>query len=81
MKDIYEMNETMQMLGAQEVARILGDKEQFKALSNVINAHVMNTGASTNDVFGIAFDAFSLGLIYGKKAERARRKTKKPQEE
>lgn len=65
-REFYVGNDTMKVLGAQ----IVGDyiTEDFR---NVVRAHGNN-----EEVFDIGLDFFALGIIYGKKLERAKRRRK-----
>lgn len=65
--DMYNTNETMRIIGEQD-ARIAMDAA-FK-LRDIANAHGYK---GTPDAF---YDAFLLGVIYGKRVERARRRNK-----
>ena len=69
---IYNTNSTMQMLGKQYVIPLIGEggiaADDFR---NVLDAHRSN---KTNDYFNIGVDFFMLGYIYGKRAERSRKK-------
>ena len=66
----YRANATMQMLGHQLYCRII-EKQGFKEIDNILEARPYTSTMET------AMDVFALGYIYGKRAERARRKGKK----
>ena len=63
----YESNETMKMLVNQPYFSIIG-KQGFKEIDNILEARPYTATEET------ALDLFVLGYIYGKRAERARRK-------
>lgn len=70
---VYNENETMRILGRNTVAHEYLStggiaEEDFY---NLLNAHKANWNGS---LFEIGMNAFTLGYIYGKRAERARRK-------
>lgn len=73
---IYDTNETMRILGQQSSCKYIGGGaigyNDFKA---VIEAH-RAADSRNNDIFSIGIDFFMLGLIYGKKAERAEKQRK-----
>ncbi len=66
----YEVNETMKMLEHQCPFEIIG-KQGFKEINNILEANPYTATQET------AINLFTLGYIYGKRAERARRKNKK----
>ena len=74
MKTIYDYNSTMKILGYSEVAGIIAPggvaSDSFR---DVCSAH---RAAKKNNIFDNGFDFFALGYIYGKRAERAKRKEK-----
>ena len=74
--NIYEANETMRILGKQQIAEYIGDDaaacEDFVA---VMDAHSL-APAKGNDLFSVGIDFFMLGMIYGRRAERAKRQGK-----
>ena len=57
----------MKMLGRQFQLSIIG-KQGFKEIDNILEARPYTATTQT------AMDIFTLGYIYGKRAERARRK-------
>ncbi len=72
---LYEMNETMKLLGNQYYLEVLKDgSPEREAYNDMMNAHRENGHVHCGDV---AMDAFVLGYIYGKRAERARRRAKR----
>lgn len=74
MKTIYDENETMQLLGRQKICGyICKDGIASTDFANVLNAERKHS----SDFISVAADFFSLGLIYGKRAERAKRKNRK----
>lgn len=72
---LYNANETMKMLGKQYPLGLLGKggiaAEDF---GNVLDAHEKKGMYS---LFDLGMDAFMLGFIYGKRAERQKRKESK----
>ena len=68
---IYDENETMKLLGQQFSLFYIGEggiaTDDFM---NVIKAEKKHR----QDLFSVAVDFFLLGLIYGKREERRRRK-------
>ena len=71
---LYEMNDTMKLLGEQYYLEILKDgSPESEAYNDMMNAYRENGYVHHADV---AMDAFVLGYIYGKRAERARRRAK-----
>lgn len=70
-KTIYDENETMKLIGQQRILSLIGAggiaKHDFL---NMVNAETIHN----QDLYTIAGDAFTLGYIYGKRAERAKRK-------
>jgi hypothetical protein len=64
---VYEVNDTMQLLGHQRPAEIITE-EARKQMGEITAARKYTT------TFVTAMDMFTLGYIYGKRAERARRK-------
>ena len=66
----YRKNETMKLLGKQTCEALFLDetKRQVHDISAARNAHFD---------YNAAMDVFVLGYIYGKKAERARKKGRK----
>ena len=72
MKSIYEKNKTMKMIGESTIYNLIfSDGEPHDDFWNVLKAHAED---KTNDIFHICTDIFALGYIYGKRAERAKRK-------
>lgn len=68
----YDKNETTKLLGFQSPLNLVGvDGIARNDFKNVIDVHKMNC---TNNYFDVALDGFMLGYIYGKRAERAKRK-------
>lgn len=67
MSDIYNSNSTMRLIGRQE-AIALGD--YAPDIEAVITPRISR---GTVDFFAMAADAFAIGYIRGKQAERARK--------
>lgn len=61
----YSVNETMKLLGKQYPTKIITD-EIFNQIKDIVAVRMCG--------FEAAFDIFSLGYIYGKHNERARKK-------
>lgn len=66
----YDMNETMQLIGCQPVQPILDNKEFKKDFENMVNAHSIAGKGYYNTIL----DALLLGIIYGKRLERAKKR-------
>lgn len=64
----YDVNETMQILGQAKPSDTI---TALNDINNVFNAY---NEAPRGIAFDLALDMFNLGIIYGKKAERAKRK-------
>lgn len=73
--NVYDMNDTMRMLGSQDISEIfwLNDKVRGQ-IDEIINARPYSFTLES------AADIFSLGYIYGKRAERSRKKKEVPHE-
>lgn len=66
---IYDRNDTMKLLGKQETYFFLGlDTEPGQQFNEIKEAHRYDFN------YNLALDAFSLGIIWGKRTERAKRK-------
>ena len=63
----YSLNATMQMLGHQHYFNIL-TQEAFSAIDDILTARPYTATRETS------MDVFMLGYIYGKRAERKRRR-------
>lgn len=69
---LYEMNDTMKLLGRQSYLEILKENSvERNAYNDMMNAARKSGSTYYADV---ALDAFVLGYIYGKRAERAKKK-------
>lgn len=68
-KNPYRKNDTMRLLGQQCAASIIGDND-------VVRHEIKEISEARPYTFTVdaAIDIFMLGYIYGKRAERARRK-------
>lgn len=66
----YDMNETMQLIGCQPVQPILDNKEFKKDFENMVNAHRI----ADKGYYTAIMDALLLGIIYGKRLERAKKR-------
>lgn len=72
---LYRVNETMRMLGHQcPMGLVSFDGIAAKDFENLIDAHRKNR---TYSLFDFGIDAFMLGYIYGKRAERSKQKKKR----
>ena len=67
---IYNSNATMRIIGMQNTENIQIASKDFQ---NVLNAYKGNKEESFESM---ALDLFHLGMIYGKKVERAKRQHK-----
>lgn len=67
-KFLYRMNDTMELLGHQRVSNFAAGHEM---MNEVFKAH---KAKGTNNYYDVAIDAFALGFILGKRAERAKKK-------
>lgn len=68
MKTAYDKNDTMRMLGYQYAMEILCREKVWEDMDNIAKARPYEATKT------IAIDYFMLGYIYGKRAERSRRK-------
>lgn len=66
-KDVYELNATMRLLGHQRPGEIITE-EARKQMDEIAKARKFTI------TFVTAMDMFTLGYIYGKRAERAKKK-------
>lgn len=73
-KSIYKANETMRIIGNQSICEYIDEgrpaHDDFRA---VLEAHRQ---AESNNLFSVGMDFFMLGVMYGKKAERANKQHK-----
>lgn len=67
MSFVYDVNPTMKMLGKNIYLRAL-DQQTFSELDDILEARPYSCTRDT------AMDIFMLGFIYGKRAERKKRK-------
>ena len=68
MENCYDKNETMKLLGHQVYSEIININELGKLIKDVAQARQVNFDVDA------AYDIYTLGYIYGKRAERRRRK-------
>lgn len=68
----YKKNKTMEMLGKQFPMEIFDDQSR-KELREIVKAR---TEKILDIIDLLAMDSFVLGYIYGKRAERSKRKKK-----
>lgn len=66
----YDINETMQLIGYQSVQAILDNKEFKKDFENMVNVHSI----AGEGYYNAILDALLLGIIYGKRLERAKKR-------
>lgn len=71
-QSVYSANETARIIGKQTVLDLVGrDAAAAADIDAIIDAHRAAGHSLAN--LQLALDLFALGLIYGKKIERARR--------
>lgn len=68
---IYNANDTMKLIGKQNVMIMATDEVRADA-QNIIQAHKQKS--KYQSPLDYAYDFFLLGVIYGKRLERKRRK-------
>lgn len=68
MAQAYEKNDTMKLLGYQYAMEIMCNEKVRKDMGNIAKARPYEASKS------IATDYFMLGYIYGKRAERSKKK-------
>ena len=66
----YTQNETMRMIGRQNIERYIDNAEVSKGIQEITQAR----GYNLNSIFGVIFDVFLFGCITGKREERAKKK-------
>lgn len=66
----YERNETMRMIGRQNICGFIDNREIEHGLKDIVQAR----GYEFRLVFDVVFDAFLYGCIEGKRKERAKKK-------
>lgn len=71
MGDVYAKNKTMQLLGKQRARASFWCNEQARE-----GVREISEARPYSFTIDAAYDLFMLGYIYGKRAERARRRTK-----
>ena len=64
--NIYRTNKVMQIIGKQHIFDYIGAD-----FCTVYDAHQKETDASYNSILALALDFYCLGLITGKRLERA----------
>lgn len=71
-QSVYSANKTARIIGKQTVLDLVGrDATAAADIDAIIDAH--RAAGHSLENLQLAFDLFALGLIYGKKIERARR--------
>ena len=75
MSRVYQANDTMKLLGYQDIGTIVDTPEISKGLDDIVSAH--KQGHFQTDMHWLAFTAIQYGYIMGKRAERARRRRRK----
>ena len=74
MKNRYSTNETMKLLGKQYHSTTI-DTEIYSKIKDIMHAHNFNdTLINAFDLGMMGPDIFMLGYIYGKRAERAKKR-------
>ena len=74
LRDLYNANPVMQMIGKQCYPF---DSDAAKETQLIINAHMddlVKVGHRGAAICGLVIDVFLLGMIYGKREERRKRK-------
>ena len=66
----YEQNDTMRMIGRQNIARYIDNEETSHSIQDIVQAR----GYDLRSVFDVVFDVFLYGCITGKREERAKKK-------
>lgn len=72
---IYEVNETMELLGNQRMLSL----EENEKIVDVVAAYLTTRTdiiTSKDAIFSIATDIFNLGKVYGVRTEREKRRNK-----
>lgn len=78
---LYDINETMKLLGRQVV--IYGDSEEFKLMQDVLTAYEISGDSMEKLIvqlikkfacYSLLSNFFTLGVIFGMRKERKRRK-------
>lgn len=68
MANTYNENDTMKLLGYQYIMEIMCNEKVREDMGNIAKAR---PGESSRDM---AYDCFMLGYIYGKRAERRKKR-------
>lgn len=73
---LYERNSTMQMIGRQSSLDIIENHDVFTQIMDILQAHdeQARDDGRICDYIEPAVDFFLLGMIYGKRAERKKRR-------
>lgn len=66
----YEQNDTMRMIGRQNIVRYIDNEETSHSIQDIVQAR----GYDLRSVFDVVFDVFLYGCITGKREERAKKK-------
>lgn len=81
---VYDANDTMKKLGRQCITEYV---DAIKAIKDIINAYTTRCGEhsilysiAVQSAYDMLLDIFVLGVMYGVRKERARRKNKKPRQ-
>lgn len=69
-EDVYNCNDTMRMLGKQDIERYIDNEEVSKGIQDITQAW----GYDLKSNFNIILDVFLYGCIVGKREERANKK-------
>lgn len=70
-QSVYSANKTARIIGKQTILDIVGGGAVAPDIDAIIDAH--RAAGHSLENLQLALDLFALGLIYGKKIERARR--------
>ena len=81
---VYDANNTMKKLGMPRITEYV---DATKAIKDIINAYTTKCGEHSilysivvQSAYNMLLDIFVLGVMYGVRKERARRKNKKPRQ-
>ena len=72
--DAYESNDTMRMLGKQNIERYIDNEEVSKSIQDITTAR----GYDLKRNFNLIFDVFLYGCIIGRREERQKKKATNP---
>lgn len=75
---VYEQNDTMRLLGKQNILRYVDNEEARTGLRNIAQARGIDFSGKNFDVL---LDTFMYGRIIGIKEERAKKKSHQPNDQ